>query len=562
MNRRRFIGWLSTAGLAPLLGPSVLHAADAETVTDAALAKAGRLLGLDFDDAERELMRKSVEEHLESYEKLRELPLGNEVQPALLFSPLLPGASVPAAGEKKSSPRKRFSKKSLARLLREPAGPAFHSLRELGALLREGKLSSVELTRRYLERLKRFDAELHCVITLTEERAMRLARRADEELARGVDRGPLHGIPWGAKDLIAARGYRTTWGAMPFKDQVIDLDAAVVEKLDAAGAVLTAKLSVGALAWGDVWFGGTTRNPWNTEQGSSGSSAGPAAATVAGLVGFSVGTETLGSIISPSQRCGATGLRPTFGRVSRYGTMALSWSMDKLGPICRSVEDCALVLEAIHGADGRDASAIDAPFVWNADRDPATLRLGFDREAFEEESPDRPYDQSALRNLRGMGLTLHPVSLPKLPVGDMLIILDAEAGAAFDDLTRSNRDDQLVRQIEQAWPNVFRAARFIPAVEYIQANRARRLLMERFEAMMREVDVYVHPTYGGSTLLAANLTGHPTVVVPNGFRGDGTPASISFTGGLFREAELLAVAKAYQDRTGYHRSHPPLFSGS
>ena len=396
------------------------------------------------------------------------------------------------------------------------------------------------------------------MITLTEDLALEQAERADRELKRGRPRGPLHGIPWGAKDLLAVPGVRTTWGAKPFENQMIDETATVAVRLEEAGAVLVAKLTVGALAWGDVWFGGTTKNPWNLEQGSSGSSAGPAAATVAGGAGFTIGTETLGSIISPSQRCGATGLRPTFGRVSRHGCMALSWSMDKIGPICRTVEDTAVVLAAIQGSDGKDGSVIDAPFPWDARRDPRRVRLGYDAEAFAEESDDRAFDQAALETLREMGFDPVPVTLPDLPVADLLFILEAEAAAAFDELTRSGRDDLLVRQIEQAWPNVFRTSRLVPAVEYIQANRARTLLMERFEETMRDVDVYVHPTYGGKTLVATNLTGHPSIVLPNGFRDDGTPASITFTGRLFGEADLLLVAKAYQDETGFHRRHPAL----
>jgi Asp-tRNA(Asn)/Glu-tRNA(Gln) amidotransferase A subunit family amidase len=316
---------------------------------------------------------------------------------------------------------------------------------------------------------------------------------------------------------------------------------------------------VGALAWGDVWYGGTTKNPWNLEQGSSGSSAGPAAATAAGLVGFSIGTETLGSIISPAQRCGVTGLRPTFGRVSRYGVMALSWTMDKVGPICRTSQDCALVLETIRGRDGKDEAVIEAGFGWNAGRNPLSLRVGYDVAAFEEESDDSALDQAALATLRRMGYELVPVRLPDLPVGDMLFILEAEAAAAFDDLTRSDRDDLLVRQIDEAWPNVFRTARFIPAVEYIQANRVRTILMQQYQDAIAEVDVYVHPTYGGNTLLVANLTGQPSVVVPHGLREDGTPASITFTGQLFGEANLLTVSMAFQNETGDHLRKPPGF---
>jgi Asp-tRNA(Asn)/Glu-tRNA(Gln) amidotransferase A subunit family amidase len=550
MDRRRFMTWITTSGLTALMVPAAFSA-DEETIAADAISKAESLSGLTFTPEERELMQKSVKEHLDSYRKLREIPIPNDLPPALTFNPLLPGRAVdptvrPLVPSRVDSTGIQIDAPEFA----------FQPVIVLADLVRRRRITSVQLTELYLERLERFDPVLKCVITLTRDRAMAKAREADSEIGRGLYRGPLHGIPWGLKDLFAARGARTTWGAMPYKDQVIDEDATVVKRLDTAGAVLVAKLSVGALAWGDVWFDATTLNPWNLEEGSSGSSAGPAAATVAGLVGFSIGTETLGSIISPSQRCGATGLRPTFGRVSRHGGMALAWTMDKVGPICRSVEDCALVLDAIRGSDDLDGSVIDAPFNWDATRDPRRLRVGYDAEAFEKERDDKAFDDSALEMLRGMGFDLQPIQLPDLPVGDMLIILEAEAAAAFDDLTRSNRDDLLVRQIEQAWPNVFRSARLIPAVEYIQANRLRTRLMEEFEKTMSEVDVYVHPTYGGKTLLAANLTGHPSVVLPNGFRENGTPASISFTGRLFGEADLLQVAKAYQDETGFHEKHP------
>ena len=556
MDRRRFITWLSSAGLAAVAAPALVRGQPAEAVTDAAIAEAARLFGITFTSAERELMLSGVKDHLENYEALRALGIENEVPPALTFSAALPEETVPAPGKRE---RPRTTPPRLRPGSTRGDAVAFLPLTELGGLLRRGDVTSVELTRMYLRRLEQHDPRLRCVITLTADRALRQARRADDELRRGVDRGPLHGIPWGAKDLLAVRGYRTTWGAMPYKDQIIDTDAEVVRRLDEAGAVLVAKLSVGALAWGDVWFDATTKNPWNLEQGSSGSSAGPAAAAVAGLVGFSIGTETLGSIISPSQRCGATGLRPTFGRVSRDGCMALSWSMDKIGPIGRSVEDCALVFDAIHGASGGDAAAVDAPFAWDAARGLDGLRIGYQRAAFEEDTPDRASDKAAVAALRRMGVNLVPVTLPDLPSGDMLIILEAEAAAAFDRLTLGDGDDALVRQVEQAWPNVFRSARLIPAVEYIQANRARTLLMRAFEEAVSGVDAFVHPTYAGGALVAANLTGHPAVAVPNGFRADGTPTSISFTGRRFREAELLSTAKEYQDRTGFHRRHPPGF---
>jgi len=413
----------------------------------------------------------------------------------------------------------------------------------------------------YLDRLKRHGPTLECVVTLTEERALRQARRADQEMAMGRYRGPLHGIPWGAKDLLAVRGYPTTWGARPYEDQVIESDAEVVSRLDQAGAVLVAKLTLGALAMGDVWFGGRTRNPWNLEQGSSGSSAGSAAATAAGLVGFSIGSETLGSIVSPSTRCGATGLRPTFGRVSRAGAMALSWSMDKLGPICRTVEDCALVLEAIHGADGVDPTARTVPFNWDAGKLLSGIRIGYYRRAFQEgTSRTRDLDLRALEALRGLGVEPVLVELPgEFPTGALRIILNAESAAAFDDLTRSGRDGLLVRQDPGAWPNLFRQARMIPAVEFIQANRVRTMIMGALDSALEGVDVFLAPSFWGDLLLMTNLTGHPVVVVPSGFDEEGNPVSVSFVGSLWGEGDLLRVAKAWQDATGHHLRRPPLF---
>jgi Asp-tRNA(Asn)/Glu-tRNA(Gln) amidotransferase A subunit family amidase len=412
----------------------------------------------------------------------------------------------------------------------------------------------------FLERLKRLGPTLHCVVTLTEERALAQARRADREIAAGNYRGPLHGIPWGAKDLLAVRGYPTTWGAMPFKGQVLDLDATVVKSLDEAGAVLVAKLSMGALAMGDVWFGGKTRNPWNPEEGSRGSSAGSAAAVAAGLVGFAIGTETRGSILSPCTRCGATGLRPTFGSVSRHGAMALAWSMDKIGPIARSVEDCALVFDVIRGPDGNDESVIDMPFNWDVERDPRDLRVGYLRSAFEEE-PGRDqqewfeFNLATLEAVRSMGIELIPLELPELPISALGLILQVEAAAAFDEMTRTNLDETLVRQDSGAWPNRLRTARSIPAVEYVQANRARRVAMGEMARILDGIDAYLSPTRGDNLRLT-NLTGHPAVVVPNGFRADGTPTSITFCGNLFRDSDAALLARAYQESTGFHLRHP------
>jgi Asp-tRNA(Asn)/Glu-tRNA(Gln) amidotransferase A subunit family amidase len=435
---------------------------------------------------------------------------------------------------------------------------AFWSVRQLGELIRTRQVTSLELTTLYLERLKRYGPSLECVVTLTEELALEQARTADEEIAAGTYRGSLHGIPYGAKDLLAKKDYKTTWGAMPYKDQMIDSDAEVIKRLEDAGAVLVAKLTLGALAWGDVWFGGKTRNPWNLEEGSSGSSAGPGSATAAGLVGFSIGTETWGSIVSPSTRNGVTGLRPTYGRVSRTGAMALSWSMDKIGPMCRTAEDCALVFDALYGPDGVDQTLVDLPFNYDHAVDFNALTIGYLEDTFNEDYPNKRQDSLTLKVLKILGADLVPVTLPEYPVDNLAFILSAEAAAAFDDLTRSGADDLLVRQIKQAWPNEFRMSRFIPAVEYIQANRIRYQLIQDMEAFMQTVDLYVAPSFGGDNLLRTNLTGHPCVVLPNGFNEEGSPVSISFIGRLFDEGTILAVANAYQMATDMHRQHPDL----
>ncbi len=550
------MSYLATFGLGTTAFPAALWALAQEQgrITKEMIACAEEISGLQFTDAERDLMLDGVNSNLEAFAELRTVSIPNAVPPALNFEPVLAGK--PAAVATRSSRRSRPAVTRPTNL----EEVAFWSIPELAELLRSRQVTSLELTRMYLDRLTRHGPSLECYITLTEELALRQARRADAEIAAGQYRGPLHGIPWGAKDLLAEDEYRTTWGAMAYKDQVIPYDATVVRRLEEAGAVLIAKLTLGALAWGDVWFGGRTRNPWNTDEGSSGSSAGSASATVAGLVGFSIGSETLGSIVSPSTRCGATGLRPTFGRVSRHGAMALSWSMDKLGPICRHVEDCALVFAAIHGADGKDPTARDLPFAWDVELGVDDLRIGYYERAFADEDAT-DFDRAGLEVLRGLGVHLIPVALPDhFPVDAIRFILNVEAAAAFDELTRSNRDDLLVRQIERAWPNVFRQSRLVPAVEYLQANRLRTMLMGAVDAALDGIDVFITPSYGGNVLLTTNLTGHPAVTVPNGFEEDGTPVSISFIGRLFGEAELLAVAKAFQDSTGFHLQRPPAYT--
>ena len=533
---------------------AVIGQGDGARITSALVESAEKVIGLVFTPAERDSMTEDLSANLESYERVRGVAIDNSVPPALRFDPLPVGWKPPVK-------RNRFE---LGRS-RAPAVPskpedlAYYTVRELGELVRARKITSTQLTQLCLSRLKEHGPTLECVITLTENLALRQAAKADEEIGAGKYRGPLHGIPYGAKDLLAVKGYKTTWGAMPYKDQVIDRDATVVRKLEEAGAVLVAKLSVGALAWGDVWYGGMTRNPWNLEEGSSGSSAGSAAATAAGLVPFAIGTETWGSIVSPATRCGATGLRPTYGRVSRTGAMALSWSMDKIGPICRSVEDCAIVFKAIYGPDGTDASVVDLPFEYRGRADLKKVRVGFTKTLFEQDYEGKTHDEETLRTLEELGARLIPVELPDYPVGSLGFVLSAEAAAAFDELTRSNRDDLMVRQIKNAWPNVFRSSRFIPAVEYINANRARYMVVQEMGKVMSEVDVYVAPTFGGDNLLLTNLTGHPCVVLPNGFDEKGSPVSITFVGRLYDEGTLLAVAKAYQDATTFHLKHPPLF---
>ncbi|MHC4190997.1 MAG: amidase family protein [Planctomycetota bacterium] len=560
LARRSFLAYFSGLGLSATVLPGALWAkmqADEVTkVTKEMLKDAEQIAGLEFTDRERDLVVDGLNKHLQRYEKIREVPLDNSVAPAVQFNPVVPGTTF----ETKQLPIKA-SKPGKVKKPSDIEELSFWTITNLAGLIKSRKVSSLELTNLYLGRLKKYDSKLRCVITLTEELARQQAKRADKEIAAGRYRGPLHGIPWGAKDLLAVKGYKTTWGAMPYKDQIIDTDATVVRRLEQAGAVLVGKLTLGALAWGDVWFAGKTRNPWNTEKGSSGSSAGPAAATAAGLVGFSIGSETHGSIVSPCTVCGVTGLRPTFGRVSRYGAMALSWTMDKIGPMCRSVEDCALVFNAIYGPDSKDNTVVDLPFNWDASRGIKDLKVGYIKSAFEQDRDDKEFkanDKATLEVLRRLGADLKPIELPDYPIDAMAFILSVEAAAAFDELTRSDRDALLVRQIKNAWPNRFREARLVPAVEYIQANRLRTLVIKAMHELMSDIDVYVAPSWVGNNLLLTNLTGHPSVVLPNGFNKKQEPTSISFVGKLYGESEVLAVAKAYQDATGFHLKHPVL----
>lgn len=569
-NRRRFMGYFAAAGLGGTLLPGALLAVaqDAPEINPDMVAAAARIAGIPLSpDAQ-----KRIAEGLNrpgglfgSFSELRDMNLGNDAPSALVFNPVLPGTKLPVG-----MPTLRLSRVRGERP-KTDEDLAFLPVTHLAALLRRREITSTRLTKLCLERLKRYDPVLHCVVTLTEDLALEQAERADRDIARGRYRGPLHGIPWGAKDLLAVKGYKTTFGASPYKDQTIDEDATAYTRLTEAGAVLVAKLTLGALAMGDRWFGGMTRSPWDPEnprQGSSGSSAGPASAVAAGLVPFAIGSETRGSIISPASRCGVTGLRPTFGRVSRHGAMALSWTMDKIGPLCRTAEDCALVLHAIHGPDGKDNTVLNAPFSWDAGRDVRKLRVGYLKADLERDIPEDPkfperalrmreiqrFNRDALEIIRSLGVEPVPVELPKMGSNPMDFLLTTEAAAAFDDLVRSDRLDMMSEEPERsAWVGSFRLHGLVPAVQYIQANRARYRLMQAYHEFFQGIDVLI-----GSALGPTNLTGHPEMAFPHGFDSKGQPAVMRLTGRLFGEADILLLAHAFQQRTDHHLKRPKI----
>ncbi len=585
LNRRSFVKLMPAAGAASLTmmaaesvsAQTAGQQQTAQRVTREMLQATEKLIGIELTEAQENMALPGVNRNLASYEAVRKIDVPLDTEPATAFHPALPGklktyrqrAAKSARTLGKSS--KAAATKVVAPKFASVEDLAFATVAELAELVRTRKVSSVELTKMYLGRLKKYGDKLLNVVTLTEELALQQADAADREIKAGKYRGPLHGIPCGVKDLFATKGIKTTWGAEPYKDQVIDYDSTVVERLREAGAVLVAKLSMGALAQGGRWFKGMTRNPWQPEetaQGSSGSSAGSASATSAGLVGFAIGTETLGSIVSPSSRCGVTGLRPTYGRVSRYGAMGLSWTMDKIGPICRSVEDCALVLAAIYGPDGHDLTVEDIPFHWNPDRPLSQMKIGYIKAEFEptagggaqggQNAEDRRKMYSvALDVLRKAGAKLEPFELPQFNFQSLRTILSAEAAAAFDDITRDGRVNQLSGQSPNDWPNSFRTSRFIPAVEYIRAQRARTLLMREMDKLMANWDCFITPAPGSASLTLTNLTGHPAVVTPCGFINK-LPQAIMFTGNLYDEGAPLRVAMAYQQATDWHKKYPPL----
>jgi Asp-tRNA(Asn)/Glu-tRNA(Gln) amidotransferase A subunit family amidase len=552
MNKKNVSTWVLSA---MLLCFSAVAQTTSPTTKTADMAAAARIFDLEFTQQELDSMYEGIQENLANYRLMHKQKLSNSVPMSLWQSPLLPGMRIDT---EKDNIRWKLPKTPLPENINDLA---FYNVSQLAYLIRNKKISSVELTTFFIGRLKKYGDTLHCVIALTEQLAMEQARRADEEIAAGKYRGPLHGIPYGLKDLFAVRGTKTTWGAAPYKDQVIDEDAYVYQRLQEAGAVLIAKFTLGALAMGDYWYGGRTRNPWNINTGSSGSSAGSASATAAGLIPFAIGTETWGSIISPASTCGLTGLRPTFGSISRSGGMALSWSLDKIGPICRSAADAAIVFAFIHGTDGIDPSAVNARFNYQQSSDARQLRIGYTKNYFDRIKDTSRSEWKVLRSFQDAGYSLIPVDFPDsaaYPFNIMDVVISAEAAAAFDDFTRNNIDDEMTRQGKYDWPNSFRVSRLMPAVEYINANRHRYLLMQKVNEAMNAVDVLICPTRGsGNQSAITNLTGHPAVCVPTGFDSRSKlPTSITFIGQLYKEGRLLSVAEAYQQLSDWHQQHP------
>jgi len=554
INRRRFIECCSAAGVGSTLMPGALAAIaqDAATITIDMLESAQRIAGVSFTpDEQGRLLEKlnGARGYVAGFARLRTAGLGNSTQPAIVFNPVPPGKKLPS---ERMPLRRQNVDVSMPGSDEELA---FLPLTHLARLVESRQIAPTDLTKLYLARLKKYDPQLHCIVTLTEELALRQARQADQEIAAGTYRGPLHGIPWGLKDLLAVRGVRTTWGMSPFKDRVIDTDATVYSRLTKAGAILVAKLSTGALAVSAQWFGGLTRNPWNRLQDAAGSSAGPGAATAAGLVGFAIGTDTGGSIIAPSTRNGVSGLRPTFGRVSRHGAMTLAWTQDTVGPMCRSAEDCALVFDAINGPDGKDNTVLDVPFNWDASADVTKLRVGYMREAADAAIDDqtRRNNEDALRVIRSLGVTLVPFALPDVPIEAIDFIRYAETAAAFADVTRAGVLTEVERGPEESRrPDEIRAGHFIPAVEFIQANRLRMQVMEQVDEALGDLDLFI-----GSNQALTNRTGHPVISVPNGF-SQGSPTALHLTGKLFGEQQILLLAHRFQAKTDFHVQHPRL----
>lgn len=529
-----------------------------DTITKKDISAAAKLFDLSFTEKEIDTMYAGVKENLIGYRQMHKYTIDNSVQMSMAQNPVLPGMIFPAKQEKIKWSTEKISMPSNINEL------AFYSISQLAYLIKTKQISSVALTQFFIDRIKKYGDTLACVISITDSIALDQAKKADEEISAGKYKGLLHGIPYGLKDLFAVKSTKTTWGAAPYKNQRIEEDAYVYTKLKEAGAVLVAKFTLGALAMGDYWYGGRTKNPWNLNSGSSGSSAGSASATVAGLVPFAIGTETWGSIISPSSTCGATGLRPTFGRISRTGAMALSWSLDKIGPICRSAEDAAIVFSAIHGTDGLDASAVNKPFNYNPSLDIKKMRIGYAKNYFDRITDTARLELKVLQTFKDMGVELIPIVFPDSGVYNfniMDIVISAESAAAFDEFTRNNVDDEMTRQTPYDWPNSFRVSRLMTGVEYVNANRHRYTLMQKINEAMQQIDVLICPTRGsGNQSAITNLTGQPAVCVPIGFdKRSGLPQSITFLGNIYGEAAILLAAKRYQENSIWNDMHPPKF---
>jgi len=554
IRRRSFLAWCSGAGLGTTLFPGTLWAQSnggSQSITSDMIDAAAQLAGLTFSAADRKEMVAGINANLQGIAARRKVYIDQNVPPPLYFNPAVPGQTF-------DDRREAFIQSTRPDVAR-PANLediAYWPVTNIALLVQSQQVSSLELTQMYIQRIKKYDGDLNSVTTLTEELGLSQARQADAEIANGKYRGTLHGIPWGAKDVIAKRGYRTTWGSEAYRDQVVDIDATVVTKLEQAGAVLIAKLVTGEIARGDRSLGKQTRNPWKPDEGSGGSSAGPGSATAAGLVGFSLGSDTTGSILGPSRTCGVTGLRPTFGRISRHGVMPVCWSLDKIGPICRSVEDCAVVFDAILGPDNQDLAVVDRPFNWNGNRRLDGLTVGILEDAFD--TNDSSFDNATLAALEKLGVEFVPFALPVHADMDALQMLLVDEAAAFDELVQTGRIDMLIQDREEPEDMLMRIARLLPAVEYLQIQRLRMLMMQKMEKAMRNIDVYIAPHTGSPNTSATSLTGHPAISVPNGFDADGKPSGILFVGQLYGEAELMTVAKSYQDATDFHLTYPSL----
>jgi Asp-tRNA(Asn)/Glu-tRNA(Gln) amidotransferase A subunit family amidase len=608
-DRRAFMAYFTSVGLGTTLLPGVLWAQaqqqQAAEITKEMVADAAAISGLSFTDEQETAIAQGLRNLHNEAAQLHKEPLDMSVFPAIVFDPVPPG--------QKLAPKTRaLMQRSKVPVMARPSSLdelAYLTVSQLSEMVRARKVKPSELTEMYLARLKKYDPQLHFVINLTEERARKQARDLDAEISRGKYRGPLHGIPWGAKDLLAVKGYPTTWGALPYKNQSFDYDATVVKRLDDAGAILVAKLTLGALAQGDIWFGERTRNPWNPATGSSGSSAGPASAVASGCVGFAIGSETNGSITSPSRTCGVAGFRPTFGRVPRTGAMALSWTTDKLGPICRSAEDTALVFAAIQGPDGYDYSVKEYPFNWNANLKPSQLRIGYfkmsgNRNLFERRDSTGATVPNAEANnfikvLESLGAKVVEVEDPTPDEGYLDdFILRAESGAAFQQPTLKSELDVMMRgrtEFPSTWPDYFRQAQFYSAADYVNANRARTLLCQKWWDLFQKYDVIFTPQENTSV---TNVVGTPSIVVPTGFaipqpfgrggggggrggrgggggRGSDTtrpaapaappapvlplPTSMYIMGPIYQDEKILAVAHAFQNATEFHLKRPPQF---